>query len=147
VKLEGAKTAGFRTLMIGLFHDPILIPQIDDFLAGVKSYIEKHQLHITSSWDINFHVYGKHPNATEMFIVGEAIAESQDIANSLASTERIACSHGSYPGQKATSGTFAMGIGGNFELEIGKGAEFCIYHLMLLAEGDEERLMTTTGRR
>jgi hypothetical protein len=137
VKLEGARTAGFRTLMIGSFHDPILIPQIDDFLAAVKHYIKNQHSHITLPWDFDFHVYGKQPNSKAIFIVGEAIAETQENANSLASAARISCSHGSYPGQKATSGTFAMGIGGKSELETKECAEFCIYHLMTLREGEE----------
>ena len=137
VKLEAARTVGFRTLMIGSFHDPILIPQIDDFLASVKAYVTQQHSHIKSSWDFDFHVYGRQPSSTEIFIVGEAIAQAQDIANSLASTARIACCHGAYPRQKATSGTFAMGIGGKFELETRECAEFCIYHLMSLVEGEE----------
>lgn len=137
VKLEGARTVGVRTLMMGSFHDPILIPQIDDFLVKAKCYVAKQHTHITTPWDFDFHVYGRHPNSMEIFVVGEAIATTQEISNSLASTARIACSHGSYPGQKATSGTFAMGIGGKFELETDLCAEFCIYHLMSLVEGEE----------
>lgn len=137
VKLEGARAMGFRTLVIGSFHDPILIPQIAEFLTKTKSYIAKQHSHITSPWDFDFHVYGRQPNSTEIFVVGEALAATQEISNSLASTARIACSHGSYPGQKATSGTFAMGIGGKFELETDLCATFCIYHLMSLAAGEE----------
>lgn len=137
VKLEAARTVGYRTLMIGSFHDPILIPQIDAFLAQVKAHVAKQHTHINSDWHFDFHTYGQQPNSTEIFVVGEALAATQEIANSLASTARIGCSHGSYPGQKATSGTFAMGIGGRFELEAGLCAEFCIYHLMSLRDGEE----------
>ena len=50
--------------------------------------------------------------------------------------------HGPYPGQKATAGNFAFGIGGKMEIETGPCAKFSVYHLMDLQPG-EERLKTT----
>lgn len=142
VKLEGARVAGFRTLTMGSFRDPILIPQIHSFLDTAKEFARVQHSHIDEHWDVGFHVYGfneRDPEhvPSEVFIVAEAIAESQDIATSLASTIRVHCTHGSYPNQKATSGNFAMGIGGIFELETRACAEFSIYHLMTLAKGEE----------
>ncbi|KAN0112183.1 protein of unknown function (DUF4387) domain containing protein [Hyaloscypha variabilis] len=153
VKLEGAKVTGFRTLMIGSFRDPILIPQIRSFLAAVKEYVKQNHEHITESWDLDWHVYGEGYSdregifraPKEVFVVAEAIAESQLVASSLASSARIACAHGPYPGQKATSGNFAMGIGGKFELETGECTEFSIYHLMSLSEGEEGAVEYSAG--
>ena len=141
VKLEGARVTGFRTLIMGSFRDPILIPQIHDFLRVIKTTMAEHHTHIEESWDIGWHVYGLNaaaqPVAKEVFIVGEVIAESQAVATSLASTARVWCAHAPYPGQKATSGNFAMGIGGRLELETGECTEFSVYHLMPLNEGEE----------
>ncbi|KAE9376217.1 hypothetical protein N431DRAFT_333674 [Stipitochalara longipes BDJ] len=152
VKLEGARVTGFRTLMIGSFRDPILIPQIHTFLASVKEYVQQNHEHVTESWDLDWHVYGegyKNQEAIfraprEVFVVAETMARSQDVASSLASSARIACAHGPYPGQKATSGNFAMGIGGKFELEAGECTEFSIYHLMSLSEGEEGAVEAST---
>ena len=144
VKLEGAKLVGYRTIFMGSFIDPILISQLDSLLDIVKGYVVKQHTHIKEKWELDFHIYGrdeKNPqNAPPgaVFIVGEALAESQRVATSVASTARIACVHGSYEGQKATSGNFGMGIGGKGDIETGPCAEFSMYHLMELDEGDEE---------
>lgn len=54
---------------------------------------------------------------------------------------RICCAdkekHGPYPGQKATSGNLAYGLGGHAYLELGPCAQFSVYHLMELEEGEE----------
>ncbi|ETS79692.1 hypothetical protein PFICI_09545 [Pestalotiopsis fici W106-1] len=142
VKLEGARVAGYRTLTMGSFKDPILIPQVHSFLDSVKAFAGSQHSHISEKWDIGFHTYGfdeHNPDfvPSEVFVVAECIAESQEVATSLASTVRVHCVHGSYPNQKATSGNFAMGIGGMFELETKQCAEFSVYHLMPLPEGQE----------
>lgn len=152
VKLEGAKVSGFRTLTMGSFRDPILIPQIHSFLDRAKEYARTQHIDTNEQWDIGFHIYGFNENApdfvpSEVFIVAEIIAESQATATSLASTIRVHCTHGSYPNQKATSGNFAMGIGGIFELETRECAEFSIYHLMPLSHGEEGGRDASTAQK
>ena len=142
LKLEAAKLTGWRTIFMGSFRDLILISQLDEVLVLVKEYVRISHRHINEQWDLDFHVYGRPPDGktlagTEIMIVGEAKAESQIIATSIASAARIACVHGSYPGQKATSGNFAMGIGGPLVIETGQCSEFSVYHLMDLFEGEE----------
>jgi hypothetical protein len=149
VKLEAAKTVGYRTLIMGGIRDPILISQIDSFLARVKEFVKQQHSSIIEKWELDFHVYGangimnaQEPGDTsylprEIFLVGEALAPSQQLATSIASSARIACVHGSYPGQRGTSGNFAMGQGGKLEIETGPCAEFCIYHLIPLKPGQE----------
>lgn len=142
LKLEAAKLTGWRTIFMGSFRDLILIEQLDQVLGLVKEYVRTIHKHIKAQWDIGFHVYGRPPDGkavagTEIMIVGEVIAETQNLATSVASAARIACVHGSYPGQKATSGNFAMGIGGPLTIETGQCSEFSIYHLLDLFEGEE----------
>ena len=149
VKLEGAKTVGYRTLIMGGIRDPILIGQIDNFLSRVKEFVKQQHSSITEEWEVDFHVYGANgimgahePGESsyrprEIFLVGEALASSQKLATSIASSARIACVHGPYPGQRGTSGNFAMGQGGKLEIEMGPCAEFCIYHLIPLKPGEE----------
>lgn len=142
VKLEGARVAGFRTLMMGSFGDPILIGQIYPFLEAAKDYARKQNQNIQEPWDIGFHVYGFDKTNLEIipsqiFVVTETLAPTQKAAANLASAVRVHFAHGSYPGQKATSGNFGMGIGGKFEIEVGECTEFSIYHLMKLANGEQ----------
>ncbi|GAD96986.1 hypothetical protein NECHADRAFT_90636 [Paecilomyces variotii No. 5] len=145
IKLEGAKLTGYRTIFMGSFGDPILVSQLDSFLASVKAYVKKQHIHSKGTWSLGFHIYGRGVASEktapgEVFVVGEASAETQTLATSIASTARIACVHGPYDGQKATSGNFGMGIGGKMEIEMGSCAEFSLYHLIDLDEGQEEAI-------
>ncbi|PTB34778.1 hypothetical protein M441DRAFT_32500 [Trichoderma asperellum CBS 433.97] len=143
VKLESAKIIGYRTMFMGSFIDPILISQLHSLLHGVKSYVTQQHSHISEKWEIGFHTYGyDEANKTaymgNIFVVAEAVAETQATATSIASTARVACIHGPYEGQKATSGNFGFGLGGKGEIEAGPCAEFSIYHLMELEEEEED---------
>lgn len=155
VKLEAARVTGFRTLFMGSFSDPILISQLDDMLARIRAYVKMQHKDVTEFWDLGFHIYGLNGEAAtasptyadrpyavtqRVFVVGEAIAETQKLATSIANVARVGCVHAPYKGQKATSGNFGFGIGGKLELEVAECAEFCIYHLMSLEDGEEGAL-------
>lgn len=142
VKLEGARVVGFRTLMMGSFGDPLLISQIHPFLEAAKDFAGRQNQDIEGLWDVGFHIYGfdeTRPDniPSQIFVVAETLAPTQQAATGLASAVRVHFAHGSYPGQKATSGNFGMGIGGRFELETAECAEFSVYHLMNLESGEQ----------
>ena len=143
IKLEGAKLTGYRSMFMGSFADPILLSQLPSLLQRVKGYVAQQHAGVSEIWKLGFHVYGydeitKQAGAGSVLVIGEALAETQATATSVASTARIACVHGPYKGQKATSGNFGFGLGGKTEIECGPCAEFSIYHLMDLDDGDEE---------
>ncbi|KAF1998849.1 hypothetical protein P154DRAFT_577470 [Amniculicola lignicola CBS 123094] len=153
IKLEGAKVIGYRSMYMGSLKDPILIRQLDSFLERAKAYAQKQHADIQESWELDFHVYGQNQisalpekagQPSEIFLIGEALAPSQDLATSVISAARIATIHGNYPGQKATSGNFAYGLAGKMDIETGPCAKFAIYHLMDLKVG-EERLWIEDG--
>ncbi|EXJ56920.1 hypothetical protein A1O7_07264 [Cladophialophora yegresii CBS 114405] len=147
VKLEGGRLRGYRTVFMGSFIDPILVGQLDKVIARIKEYVTFQHKHITEKWDLEFHVYGRDENWTGegrpysgskgIFVVGEAVAESQHVATSICASARIGCIHAPYQGQKATSGNFGFGLGGKNEIETGPCTEFSVYHLLSLAEGEE----------
>lgn len=157
VKLEAAKLKGFRTICMGGIRDRILISQIDEVLIRVKKRVQSLNKDIQGDWDIGFHVYG--PNGImgslepgdsayqprEIFLVGEALAPTQALANRIASVARVSLVHGSYPGQRGTGGNLAMGVGGKLEIEMGACAEFCLYHLMPVPAGAETAREITEG--
>lgn len=145
IKFEGAKVVGHRSIFIGSFCDPVLIAQLQSFLRRVKEYVVQQHAHINKEdkWELEFHEYGQnaHDSSTqkgEVVIVGEALANTQSLATSVISCARIACVHGSYEGQKATSGNLGMGIGGQMNIEMGPCAQFSIYHLVEMDDGEEE---------
>ncbi|KAI1873706.1 uncharacterized protein JN550_002975 [Neoarthrinium moseri] len=135
LKLEAAKVVGYRTMYMGSIRDPILINQLDNILQLIKSYVASQHAGTSGKWELDFHIHGK--NTEEVFLVGEALAESQSLATSIASTARVATIHGPYAGQKATSGNFAFGLGGKLEVEMGPCSQFSMYHLMDLDDGEE----------
>ncbi|UKZ57118.1 hypothetical protein TrVGV298_010970 [Trichoderma virens] len=101
VKLEGAKVIGYRTIFIGSFVDPILISQLHSLLERVKAYVAQQHAHIAEKWELGFHIYGydeanKAVHAKNVFVVAEALAETQVTATSVASSARVGCVHGPY---------------------------------------------------
>ncbi|KAF2107393.1 hypothetical protein BDV96DRAFT_653739 [Lophiotrema nucula] len=139
VKLEAGRIRGYRTLAMGAFRDPVLTGQIDSFLSRVRDYVTYQHREYSEWWELDLHKFGAYNNGApgEVWIVCEAIAQTQQLATSVASTARVACVHGPYPGQKATSGNFAFGMGGLSEIEMGPQPEFCVYHVMDLEAGEE----------
>ncbi|KAF5695258.1 hypothetical protein FDENT_562 [Fusarium denticulatum] len=149
LKLEAARIVGYRSMFMGSITDHILVSQIDKLLARVKVYVDQQHPEITGQWKLDFHVYGKDQRTKagpgQLFIVAEALAPTQQLANSIASKARVGMIHAPYPGQKATAGNFGFGLGGLMEIELGPCAEFSLYHLMDLEPG-EERLAPGADR-
>ncbi|KAI1343533.1 hypothetical protein F5Y15DRAFT_412317 [Xylariaceae sp. FL0016] len=146
VKLEAARVKGYRSMFMGCFKDPILIGQIDDLIVRMKGYVRQQHAEAKDKYQLGFHYYGKpskalggdSTNPTEMFIIGEVLASTQELADSVVTSTRLAATqHGSYAGQKATAGNLAFGIGGKLHMPLGPCSEFCIYHLMDLQSGEE----------
>jgi hypothetical protein len=152
VKLEGGMVSGFRTLFVGSFIDPILVDQLDTLFPNIKKYVKMQHRDVDEYFDIAFHVYGWNDgqnyrpsgpgfvSSPGVFVVGEAIAETQKTATSVASTARIACIHAPYQDQRATAGNFGFGHGGKFEMEMHECCEFSLYHIMNLKDGEEGAL-------
>ncbi|KAI0839413.1 hypothetical protein F5Y06DRAFT_22056 [Hypoxylon sp. FL0890] len=144
VKLEAGSIIGYRSMFMGSVRDPILIKQFDSLMDVVKGYATEQHSHAAGEFQLDFHLYGKQDEETasaslsqEIFLICEVLASSQELATSVAATARIGVIHGSYPGQKATSGNFAFGIGGKTVIELGPCSKFSMYHLMDLRDGEE----------
>ena len=148
VKLEGAAVIGHRTIFIGGIRDPILIGQLDSFLEGVRKRTAAAFPELASGEaTMVFHVYGRdavmgeleprrHVVPHEVGLLGEVTAPTQDLANAICSSARIAVLHMPYPGQLATSGNFAIPLNPP-ENPIGPVCRFSVYHLMEVDAPDE----------
>jgi hypothetical protein len=154
IKLEGARTNGYHSVFMGGCADPILISQIDEILPRVKAYVASK---CPFEYDLKLTTYGrdgaldiigsststkaydlskpKHQPST-IGILSQARASTQREANMVVAMARIACVHGSYQGQKATSGNFGMPTAPQ-EIEMGQISEFNIYHLMTIDDPTE----------
>lgn len=141
IKLEGAAITGHRTIFIGGIRDPILIGQLDSFLDGVRRRACSIFPPLASGQaSLMFHVYGRdavmgemeplrHVVPHEVGLMGEVTAPTQELANDIASSTRIAVLHSPYPGQMATAGNFAIPLNPP-ETPTGPVCRFTVYHLM-----------------
>ena len=137
VKLEGVKSAGFRTISIAGIRDPILIDSINSVLDSVTKQV-RADTGFTGA--LLFHVYGKdgvmgalEPEKTrashELGLVMEVIARDQEEANTVCSFFRSTLLHYGYPGRISTAGNLAL-LYSPSDISCGQVYEFNIYHLM-----------------
>ena len=143
IKLEGAEQVGFRTITIAGTRDTDLIGQIDQFLETVKGHVKSQaagQGFSPDSYKLFFRVYGKNsvmqewePQADapahELGIVGECVADTQEIASAIMNMAHGAMLHDSYPGRLCSSGNMAFPYSPQ-DIETGPVYRFNIWHLV-----------------
>jgi hypothetical protein len=141
VKLEGAAIVGYRTIFIGGIRDPILLGQLDGFLAEARRRTEVlHPELARGEATLHYHCYGRDavmgaleplrdrvPH--EIGLLGEITAPTQEMANAIAGAARVVVLHMPYPGQICTAGNFAIPLNPP-ENPIGPVCRFSIYHLL-----------------
>ena len=139
VKLEGAKTAGCRTISICGNRDPIFISQIDDILENVKKRTAAN-LSADFSYQLDFIVYGKNGvmgqlepskqiTSHEIGIVIDVVADTQEQAAAVCSVARSTLLHYGYPGRIATAGNLAFPFSPS-DIKVGPIYVFSVYALL-----------------
>ena len=140
VKLEGAKTSGYRSIFIAGARDPIFIAQIDEILAKVLAATRAYFKEVPEeTYRIIPHLYGKNgvmgelepvkTPAHELCIIVEVAAATQSLATAICGKARTALMHSPYPGRIATAGNLASPFT-PLEIPLGQACEFNVYHLM-----------------
>jgi hypothetical protein len=140
VKLEGAKTSGWRSIFIAGARDPIFIAQIDSILERVLAATREYFAEVPrESYRIIPHLYGKNgvmgelepvkTPAHELCIIVEVAAATQSLATAICGKARTSLMHSPYPGRIATAGNLASPFT-PLEIPLGQACEFNVYHLM-----------------
>lgn len=144
IKLEGARRVGFRTVSFAATADPILIPQIDSVVEDVRKRVLANFSDLDpDSFFLDFKIYGqsgvmglfKDPPILsqapppELAIIIEAVADSQEQANTICGLARSTLLHFGYPGRKSTAGNLAFPFSPS-DFKAGEVYEFSLYHLM-----------------
>jgi len=141
IKLEGARRVGFRTVSVAGARDPVFIEKIDEIIEGVKSRVESNFSDIPAEkYSLIFHIYGKtgvmgglepqkEITSHELGIVIEAVAESQELADTVCSFARSTMLHYGFPGRISTAGNLAF-LYSPSDLKAGEVYRFCIHHLI-----------------
>ncbi|MEU9111338.1 acyclic terpene utilization AtuA family protein [Streptomyces sp. NPDC048483] len=141
VKLEGARLRGYRTVSVAGARDPFFIREIDTIVQGVRDRVSDNFPDIApGSYDLLVRVYGAdgcmgslepspRPQGHEVGIVIEAVAGSQDLADTLCGFARSTMLHFGYPGRLSTAGNLAFPYSPS-DFHAGAVYEWSVYHLM-----------------
>ena len=140
IKLEGAKRIGYRTVSIAGTRDAIMIKEIDNIIEAVKERVEDNFSDHLSGYHLNINIYGKNgvmgdlepsPRVLghEIGVVIEAVASSQEDANTICSFARSTMLHFGYDGRIATAGNLAFPYSPS-DFQGGEVYNFTMYHVM-----------------
>ncbi|MCL2852494.1 MAG: DUF1446 domain-containing protein [Defluviitaleaceae bacterium] len=145
IKLEGVKRVGYRTVSIAAASDPIFIEQVDTIVEEIKkrcaSNFERQNI---GKYFLDFKLYGKNgvmsmfsgmpsQTPTELGIVIEAVAETQEAANTICAFARSGMLHFGYSGRKSTAGNLAFPFSPS-DFKVGEAFTFSLYHLMEVSD-------------
>jgi hypothetical protein len=137
-KIEGAARVGYRTISIAGARDSVMIEKLDEVFAGVREAVESN--FGEREYRLGFRVYGRDgvmgprepiPRAEghEVGIVFDAVAPTQDEADTICGFARSTALHYGYVGRVATAGNLAFPFSPS-DISVGPVYEFRIYHLM-----------------
>jgi len=147
IKLEGAKRIGYRTVSIAGTRDTIMIKEIDNIIEAVKERVEDNFSHHLSGYHLNINIYGKNgvmgnlePTPVvlghEIGVIIEAVASSQEDANTICSFARSTMLHFGYDGRIATAGNLAFPYSPS-DFQGGEVYNFTMYHVMEIDDPTE----------
>jgi len=143
IKLEAAKCVGFRTVSIAGVRDPIFIKETDAILEGVTKRVKDNFKNL-DNYHLNFKIYGKDGimgdlepikeiRSHELCIVIDAVAQTQDVANTVCSFARSTMLHYGYEGRIATAGNLAFPYSPS-DFKVGAVYNFSLYHLIEVSD-------------
>ena len=152
IKLEAAKLVGHRTISFAATADPIMISQLDDIVKAVKERVHNNFDNI-GDFFLDFKVYGQNgasfydslssnrrggtlPPAPEAAIIIEAVASSEQLADTICSFARSTLLHFGYEGRKSTAGNLAFPFSPS-DFRGGAVYEFSLYCLMAVDHPNE----------
>ena len=141
VKLEGVRRVGFRTMSPAAVKDPVMISKIDSIIKSVRERVENNfEKYGITDFFLDFKIYGKkgvmamfegaeESHSDELLIIIEAVADTQETANTICSFARSTMLHFGYEGRISTAGHLAFPFSPS-DCKMGEVYEFNIYHLL-----------------
>ena len=141
VKLEGARRIGWRTVSIAGTRDLVMMEKIDAIIDGVKDRVADNFRDRDLKYHLNFTVYGKDgvmgrleplrdkPLSHEYGIIIEAVADTQELSDTICATARSTMLHYGYEGRRATAGNLAFPYSPS-DFQAGEVYAFSVYHLL-----------------
>lgn len=147
VKLEGAELIGYQSVLVGGVRDPLIIRQLDSWLAEVRKKFDRRVELILGSelrpgdWRVDIHAYGRNaimgsrePKLDqlphEVGLVVCLMAPTQALANKLADLVRQPLLHTPIPEWSGAITGFAC-LFNQASLERGPVWRWCVNHVVL----------------
>lgn len=146
VKLEGAKRKGYRTIAVFGIREPKFIAELDGFLGRIRTTIAGSprfgHLDEGKHYTVTFDQYGKNgvlgPSEPlldvvphEIGLLVDVIAETQELAESLAYFICMELWIKPYPGRQTTAGNLATRFAPP-TVNVGSAFQFNVWHLLEL---------------
>lgn len=142
IKLEGAMLRGYRTITVAGVRDPLLIANLDGIERQVGEAVAGNLAGVIepSDYALRFLRYGldavtgprckdEQGQPSEVGLVIEAIAPTQELADTVLSLARSTALHQHFEGRKTTAGNLAFPFSPS-DIRCGAVYEFVVYHLM-----------------
>lgn len=146
IKLEGARSAGFRAFTLAGIRDAHIISELDGIERTVREAVRRNLPVAVQDADfrIDFKVYGRdavlglrEPHRAkplhEVGVLIEVVAKTQALASYVLSLARSSMLHCPFPGRKTTAGNLAFPFSPS-DTAAGEVFEFSVYHLMRVAD-------------
>ena len=147
IKLEGAQSNGFQTVVIGGIRDPNVFMTLDKLLPRAQDYFKARIAELFSGrlgpedYDIDFRLYGlgavmgrleveKHLRPTEVGVLITITAPTQEDASKIATFVAHVSAHLPVPGYEGLISTIAYPFSPP-ELERGEVYRFSVNHVLL----------------
>ena len=140
-----AARRGYRTVSIAGARDPIFIDKVDEIVEAVRNRVADNFSHIPAEqYRLLVHLYGKNgvmgplePNAGaaghELGVLIEAVAETQELANTICGFARSTMLHFGYKGRISTAGNLAFPYSPS-DFTGGEVYRFSLYHLLTVTD-------------
>ena len=148
VKLEGTALRGYRAITVAGLRDPGAIAHIAQIEAGVREAVAENLAGTIEpeSYSLRFLRYGmdgvmgaleleRGTPPHEIALIIEAIAPTQELADTVVSLARSTALHCHFEGRKCTAGNLAFPFSPS-DFQAGPVYEFAVYHLMESEEPD-----------
>jgi hypothetical protein len=140
IKMEGASLVGYRAVTFAGVRDPHVIANLDVISERSREMAFSNLQNVdTSTVTVNIRAYGRdavlgavEPNRSAPHEVGlliEAIAPSQELANTVLALLRSSALHCPFEGRKTTAGNLAFPFSPS-DLAAGPVYDFSVYHLL-----------------
>jgi len=150
IKLEGARLEGYRSVTVAGVRDFKVLAHLEEIEAETRGMVERNLTDemVREGYRLLFRYYGcnavlgeneplSERHGHEAGVLIEAIASTQEAADTVLALARSSFLHCSFPGRSTTAGNLAFPFSPS-DLSAGQVYSFSIYHL--LHGADQQRL-------